>query len=101
MASKDYPLTETTTLALDRHKRPIAAYFSFHYSEDAVKIFDNPRVRTNTYVVVLDSHSSILRRNAGSLTNMKILRCFIISIINRSRPNVQIPVIRRMQNVSI
>ena len=44
MASEKFPLIETTTLALDRHKRPLAAYFSYHYGENGNKIFDNVKV---------------------------------------------------------
>ena len=44
MASLDFPLITTTTLALDRKKRPIAAYFSNHFSENDIIIYDNARV---------------------------------------------------------
>ncbi|KAJ3476324.1 hypothetical protein NLI96_g11237 [Meripilus lineatus] len=45
MASLDFPLITTTTLALDRKKRPIAAYFSHHFSDNGIIIYDNARKR--------------------------------------------------------
>lgn len=42
--SLNFSLITTTTLGLDYKKRPIVMYFSYHYLENDVIIYDNVKV---------------------------------------------------------